>query len=88
MSAIFVKFEIVVCKLFQFGRARNLSQGTSWNIHVGTINQFSKFFFSETGRRKALVFGMQHLLVDPKKIVNIMLLRSRLGTPRGSQVRT
>ena len=27
LSAIFVKFEIVVCKLFQFGRVQNLSSG-------------------------------------------------------------
>ena len=27
LSSIFVKFEIVVCKLFQFGRVENLSSG-------------------------------------------------------------
>ena len=27
LSAIFIKFEIVVCKLFQFGRVQNLSFG-------------------------------------------------------------
>ena len=27
LSAIFVKFKIVVCKLFQFGRVQNLSSG-------------------------------------------------------------
>ena len=35
---------------------------TNWNI--GKRSQSSKFFFSETGRRRALIFGMQHLLVD------------------------
>ena len=34
---------------------------------VGTLKQrspSSKFFFSENGRHKALIFGIQHLLVD------------------------
>ena len=32
LSAIFIKFEIVVCKLFQFGRVLNLSFG-KWLIN-------------------------------------------------------
>ena len=35
---------------------------TSWN--VGTKKADFKFFFSETGKRRALIFGMQHLLVE------------------------
>ena len=35
---------------------------TSWNI--GTKKEISKFFFSETGRPRALIFGMLHVLVD------------------------
>ena len=30
-SSIFVKFKIVVCKLFQFGRVYNLSSGNGFN---------------------------------------------------------
>ena len=35
---------------------------TSWSI--GTKKRIFKFFFSETGRPRALIFFMQHLLVD------------------------
>ena len=31
-SAIFIKFEIVVCKLFQFGRVLNFSFGTEFSF--------------------------------------------------------
>ena len=41
---------------------------TSWNMsQVGTQKQrkkISKFFFSETGRPRALIFGISHLLED------------------------
>ena len=35
ISAIFINFEIVVCKLFQFGRVKNLPFGKGLNSSVG-----------------------------------------------------
>ena len=36
LSAIFIKFKIVICKLFQFGRVQNLSFGKGLNQPSGT----------------------------------------------------
>ena len=44
LSAIFIKFGIVVCKLFQFGRVSNLSSGTElkavWTKEENVGNQY------------------------------------------------
>ena len=43
LSAIFIKFKIVVCKLFQFGRVKNLSFGkwlNSLGSAVGRVQVF------------------------------------------------
>ena len=34
LSVIFIKFEIIVCKLFQFGRVQNLSFGKGLRAHL------------------------------------------------------
>ena len=34
LSAIFIEFEIVICKLFQFGRVQNLSFGKGLNTSI------------------------------------------------------
>ena len=45
----------------------------------------SKFFFSETGKDRALSFGLWHLFVS---FIHMMPLRLKLAPPRGSQVGT
>ena len=44
LSAIFIKLEIVVCKLFQFGRVQNLSFGKGLNpITLSQTTNFRRF---------------------------------------------
>ena len=50
LSAIFIKFVFVVCKLFQFGRVQNLSFGKGlstqqWRIHLQRRKK--KIFFKD-----------------------------------------
>ena len=46
LSAIFIKFKIVVCRLFQFGSVKNLSFGKELNCIIkdmcGTLNQITE----------------------------------------------
>ena len=42
LSAIFVKFEIVDCKLFAFGRVQNLSFGKEFRAHL--LARIGSFF--------------------------------------------
>ena len=51
LSAIFVKFEIVVCKLFQFGRVKNLSSGNGLTFHLLLLNH-----------KRLSIFTSQYLL--------------------------
>ena len=53
---------------------------------LGQRRQISKFFFSEIGRGRDLIFCMWHLLGTSTKFVNKMTLVSKLAPPWGSQV--
>ena len=49
VSAIFIKFKIVVCKCFQFGRVQNLLFGKGLKgipDHTGLISQFCRCCFN------------------------------------------
>ena len=53
---------------------------------VGTQEQrkpTSKFFFSETGRDRALIFGMKLLLVDLYHFIHVMPLGVKTGPTLG-----
>ena len=55
----------------------------SWNIE--TKNPILKFF-SETGGRRALIFGFEHLLMDLYQVVHMMLVGSKMASPRGHKL--
>ena len=44
LSGIFIKFEFVVCKLFQFGRVKNLSSGKGLLITLFSATTHHSFF--------------------------------------------
>ena len=46
----------------------------------------SKLFFSETGRRRALLFGMSHLLVDLDQVYSYDVPGFKTDPHWGSQV--
>ena len=53
---------------------------------VGTLKQrspSSKFLFSENGRHIALIFGMQHLLVDLYQVCSYDAPWVKIGPPWG-----
>ena len=73
----------------QIGRVwkHGLTPGGS---QVGTLKQRSPSskFFSENGRHRALIFGMQHLLVDIYQICSYDAPRVKIGPTLGSQIWT
>ena len=58
LSALFIQFEIVVCKLFQFGRVQNLSFGK------GLYGKTQDEICQQT--RRVLIFILQEVEVEKK----------------------
>ena len=53
-----------------------------------TEEKNSKFFFSETGRRRAFICGMQHLPLDLYQVCPYDVTGVKIGPAPGSQVGT
>ena len=60
LSAIYIKFNIVVCKLFQFGRVQNLSSGKGLNFYL------SSWTWNNTGAK----------YLNPSKMTNFVLSKT------------